>query len=137
MLLTEADFNTHIYSELISNVDRNDEGLLLKAIRAGESQAKGYLSRYNTDSLFAASGDARDELLMTYCKDLAAWHFITIGNPGISIDFYEMRYDQAIRELGKIQSGKVVPDGWPAKTTPTGSDTFFHSTSAKKRDTRW
>ena len=134
-MLIEADFNTHLYQEVITAIERGTDGILEKSIKAAELQAKGYLSRYDIAALFAAVDPDRDEMLLMYLKDLAIWHFIVLANPSVNIDFHEMRYDQALKELGKIQSGKVVPFGWLPATTPEGGDTAFHISSQPRRET--
>ena len=135
-MVTREDFNTHLYAELIEAIDRNDEDTLGVAIASAEAEASGYLSRYDTESLFAALDDERDPALLMYLKDMTVWHFITIGNPNTDLEFRKTRYDDALRWLGKIQSGKVVPKGWPP-ATEEGTESFFHVASAPKRRTRW
>ena len=125
-----------MYAELIEVIDRNDEDILNDAIASAEGEAAGYLSRFDTDSLFAAIDDERDPTLLMYIKDIAAWHFINLSNAGTDLELRKTRYDDALRWLGKIQSGKVVPKGWPP-ATEEGADTFFHVSSAPKRPTRW
>lgn len=138
-MLTPEDFNTHIYPEIIQAIERDEESTvnLSKAIRTAESQAKGYLSRFDIVTIFAAVEDARDELLLTYLKDLAVWHYIVLANPNMDISFFQLRFEHAIIELGKIQSGKIVPYGWPAANDPATDSTFFHVSSNPKRVTSY
>jgi hypothetical protein len=138
-MLLEEDFNTHLYTELIDAIKRDDIGKLDKAIKAAEKQAKGYMSRYDIDTMFAAVGDARDDMLLMYLKDLAVWHFIVIANPNINIEFHRERFEDAVTELGKIQSGKVVPYGWPPAEKPEGSNgnSFIQVSSNPRRETRF
>ncbi|AEL23856.1 phage protein Gp36 family protein [Cyclobacterium marinum] len=136
-MLLKTDFKTHIYAELIDAITRADDSIIEEAIKSAESQAKGYLSRFDIDALFSTTGTDRDSMLMMYLKDLACWHFILLGNPNIHMEVVKERYNDAIKELGKIQSGKVVPHGWPPATSPEGADTYFHVSSAPKRETRY
>ena len=135
-MVTEDDFKTHLYAELINAIDRNDVGILQDAIEAAEGEAKGYLSRFDVDALFDAVEDDRDPTLLMYVKDLAVWHFITLANPNTDLEFRKTRYDDAVRWLKGIQAGKIVPQGWPSATAE-GEDSFFHVSSAPKRPTRW
>jgi hypothetical protein len=136
-MLLKTDFKTHIYTELIDAISRADDTIIETAIKVAENQAKGYLSRFDIEELFTATGTDRDDMLLMYLKDLASWHFILLGNPSIHIEIIKERYNDALKELGKIQSGKVVPHGWPPATTPEGADTYFHTISATKRETRY
>jgi hypothetical protein len=139
MLLTEQDFDTHLYPELIDAIKRDDANKLTDAIKAAEAEAKSYLNLYNISQLFSAQGDNRDDMLLMYLKDLAVWHFIIIANPNINIEFHQMRYEYAIKELGKIQAGKKTPYGWPEADKPEGSNgnSFIQVGSNPRRETRF
>jgi len=95
------------------------------------------MSRYDIEAMFSQAGEDRDPVLLMYCKDLAIWHFIVIANPNISIEFQEMRYNLAIKELEKIQSGKVVPYNWPLADAAETPNTFFHVASNPRRVTNY
>jgi len=138
-MLILSDFDTHMYEEIIRSIERTDANTdkLNKAIKTAEGQAKGYLSRFNIEALFAATGSNRDEMLLTYLKDLAVWHYIVLANPNMNIAFFQLRFESAITELGKIQSGKVVPYGWPAAVDPVTDSTFFHVKSNPRRGTSY
>lgn len=136
-MLTRQDFNTHLYPELIDAIERDDHTKLETAIKASTLLAKGYMSRFDKTALFSATGEDRDEMLLMLLKDLTIWNFIIIANPNISIEYHQVRYEQAIKTLEKIQSGKLVPDGWPSASTPEGSDTYFHVASNPRRGTSY
>jgi hypothetical protein len=136
-MLTRADFNTHLYPELIDAIERDDDTKLETAIKVSILLAKGYMSRFDKVMLFSASGEDRDEMLLMLLKDLAIWNFIIIANPNISVEFHRQRYEDAIKTLEKIQAGKLVPHGWPPASTPEGSDTYFHVASNPRRGTSY
>jgi len=135
-MLLEADLKTHLYTEQITTISRSDSTLIDEAIAAAIGEAKGYLSRYDIDTIFAETGSARDKTLLMWLKDIATWHFITLANAAADDDFRESRYNSAIKWLKDVQSGKTVPYGWPLNTT-TGLDTSFHVTSETKRETKY
>jgi hypothetical protein len=138
-MLTVQDFNTHIYPELIEAIERQESEApkLETAIRAAILQAKGYLSRFDIPTLFGAEGEERDEFLLKLLKDMAVWNFILIANPNINTEFHRVLFEDAIKELGKIQSGKVVPYGWPPAVDPESNSTFFHVRSNPRRGTSY
>lgn len=136
-MLIRDDFKSHLYPELIAAIERADNTKLETAIKASTLLAKGFLSRFDKEALFSAVGTDRDEFLLMILKDLAVWNFIIIANPSIDANFHKERYDDAIKLLEKIQSGKMVPDGWPAATSPEESGTFFHFASNPRRGTSY
>src|SRR5690606_428487 len=136
-MLVAADFKTHLYPELQTAIDRGDNTILQEAIEAAEGEAKGYLSYYDTDTLFSAEGDARDAALMLFLKDIAIWHFILLANPNTDLELRKTRYDDAKKWLRDVQKGHVVQKEWPLPDpTPSGSGAFLVS-SQPKRDTRY
>lgn len=137
-MLLKSDFNTHIYAELIEAIQRNDDTVITAAIAAAESEAKGYLSRYDTDALFALTGANRDPALLMRLKDLAAWHFVTLANADINIELRKTRYDEAVSWLKDVQSGKAHMKSWPlpAEDEP-GDNDIIKVSSRTKRDTNW
>lgn len=135
MLLT-ADLKTHLYDEQIAVISRNDLALMQTAIDAAEGEAKGYLSRYDIAVIFAKAGTQRDSTLLMFLKDMATWNFITLANAAADMEFRESRYKQAVAWLKGIQAGKIVPFGWPFLTAEA-ENSFFHITSAPKRETNF
>lgn len=137
MLLT-TDFNTHIYPEIVAAIDRDDEGLLQKAIDYAEALAKGYLNRYNISVLFGAQGSNRDDYLLGLLKDIATHQFAKLSNVQQDMGLIIDNYDKAMAELVKIQKGLVTPFNWPANVNTDGTtDTYFNVSSAPKRETRY
>lgn len=135
-MLLPTDLKTHLYNEQITAISRNDETLIVDAIDAAEGEAKGYMSRYDIDTVFGAVGTARDKTLLMWLKDMATWHFITLANANADMEFRESRYNQGVAWLKNIQSGKIVPYGWPLTAVPN-LDTSFHVTSDTKRITNY
>lgn len=133
------DFETHLYAEIIDVISRENNDLLDKAIKAAELEAKGYLTRFNIEDLFAKVNEDRDAVLLMYLKDMAVWHFIPVANPNIDVDYREMRYKNAIKWLEKIQMGRVVPNGWKTAGEDNESitDGAILVNSAPRRETRW
>ena len=136
IMVTPEDFNTHMYPELIDAISREDDEVLMDAIASAEGQAMGYLSRFDTDFLFGAEEGDRDPTLLMHVKDIAVWHFIALANASTDMELRKTRYDDALRWLKDIQSGKVVPK-WKLAETEQESTGAFHVSSAPKRPTRW
>ncbi len=113
MYLVKDDLLTHIYSESIEEITREDDTIVERAISAAIAEAKSYLSRYDLALLFA--DDADDENLRNKVKDLACWHLIKLSNPNIDVAMFRTAYEDARRWLEGVMKGQVDPAGWPRK----------------------
>jgi phage gp36-like protein len=119
MFITTDEFNTHIYQEIIDAVSREDEDILQASIDAALSEMKGYLSDYNIDEIFSATGDDRHPLLLTFVKDITVWHFLNLANPSADLELRKVRYERAVDWLRGVQKGNIVPD-LPVKESEDG-----------------
>lgn len=124
-----------MYGENIDAISDNDADLLTEAIATALAEAAGYLSRYDIDLIYATETGERSKYaqLITWLKDIAKWHFINICNLSVDLELAESRYKIAIAELGKIQSGKVTPKGWPLANEETPDLSGFFVASSPKR----
>lgn len=119
--LTPDEIKTHLYSEIVSMVDRADNTVLQSAIDAAISEVKSYLSAFDTDAIFSSEGDDRNPILLLYTKDISVWHFIQLANPNTNLELRADRYEKAIAWLDKVMRGQVVPD-LPMPAPPTDGD---------------
>lgn len=135
--LTATEINTHLYGEVVDEIERHPTltPLLDEAIKAAIAEAKSYLSAYDKSSIFDATGDDRNPILLLYTKDIAVWHYIQLANPDIDYDARETRYKMAIDWLGKVQSGKTVPElPVPTVENTTTGEGFIKFGSNPKRN---
>lgn len=131
--LTTLEMKTHIYPGVSAAISNNDATLLQDAIDAAVSEAKGYCSRYDIEQIFDGSG--RDPMLLQWVKSIAKWNFITLANPNIDYADAQIRYELATTKLKDIQSGKLVPYGWPPATPKERSNLWqVHSTTKKRNN---
>ncbi|MFV0505762.1 MAG: phage protein Gp36 family protein [Bacteroidales bacterium] len=119
--ITSTDITTHLYSEQVDNISREDKTILTSAIDGAIAEAKGYLSAYDIDTIFKATGRRRNALLLIFVKDIAVWHFINLANPATDYEAREARYKRAVEWLKGVQKGDVVPD-LPKLETDTDGD---------------
>lgn len=133
--LDPTEMSTHIYAESVGAITNNDATIMPQAIAAAVNEAMGYLSRFDTTTLFSQTGADRDPLLLLNLKNMALWHFITLGNANVNYEIASDRYKQAIRWLEKIESSKVVPPGWALAPDPDDLqlDSEFKVSSRPKR----
>lgn len=108
--ITPEELKTHLYQENIDVIARNDETILIAAIDSAIAEAYGYLGSYDREKIFNATGDERNALLLTFCKDMAVWHFISLCNAGADLQLRQDRYDRAISWLKAVQKSEVKPN---------------------------
>lgn len=113
--LVQADFKTHIYAEIITEITRSDATICPIAIAEAIATAKGYLSRFNRTKLFDANatGFVDDPQLLAAVKDIAVWRMIRLANPNLSIEMARTNYEDAIAWLKDVQKGTADPEDWP------------------------
>jgi hypothetical protein len=121
MYISIAELKSHLRDETIQAISGTDDTILTMAITGAESEAKGYLHKYDIDAIWAKTGDERDDLLMIWLKDIAVWHYINIANPGVDFSLRERRYNAAIAWLKGVQKGDIVPD-FPVPLESTGDE---------------
>lgn len=110
--LTPSELNTHLYGEVIQEIERDqlNSPKLSEAIKAGIAEVKSYLTQFDIDAIFSATGDNRNPIILLYAKDISVWHFIQLANPNVELELRKVRYETAVKFLDKVQSGKAVPD---------------------------
>lgn len=122
--LVKADFKTHIYAELITEITRSDDDICTAAISESITTAKGYLSRFNRTKLFDPDNAAfvNDPQLLACVKDIAVWRMIRLANTGIRLELARTNYEDAIAWLKDVQKGIVDPESWPAVDDDADTD---------------
>ena len=132
--LTPDELKTHLYAESIAAISNTDTTIVSAAVDGAVSEAKGYLASFDIATIFAATGDARNALLLIFIKDMAVWHFITLCNAGTELEFRQTRYDRAISWLKAVQKGDVIPDLPKAVATDTSNPAIIAFGSNTKRE---
>lgn len=110
MFINTEELRTHLRQESIAAITRNDPTMAVAAIEGAVVEAKGYLSRYDVEAVFAAQGEDRNQLLLIFVKDIATWHLVNLVNPNADFKVRKERYDRAVEWLKAVQKGDVVPD---------------------------
>jgi phage gp36-like protein len=118
MWITKAELKTHMNVDSIDVITGGDDTLVTSAVDGAVSEAKGYLTSYDTDTIFAATGESRHALLLIFVKDIAVWHLLKLSNYQADLEFRGKCYDRAIAWLKSVQKGDVTPD-LPATTDET------------------
>lgn len=126
--LTQPDFSTHLYAEIIEEITRKNDEVFGQALKAAIAEAKMYLNRYD---LLAIFGDANTEPtvaevhtahLKSLVKDITCWHLVRLANPNVNLELFRTIYEDAIKLLEKISTGRVDPQGWPYRADDPATD---------------
>ena len=110
MYISVSEMKNYLYEENVDVITRNDDTIVESAIDTAVSEAKGYLANYDKDTIFAQTGTARNALLLTMCKDLAAFHIVKLSAAGVNYEYRKQVYDRAVQWLKDVQRGNIVPD---------------------------
>lgn len=132
MFLTITELNTHLYTENVEVITRGDDTIPQAAVDAAIAEAKGYLNAFDVAVIFAKTGSDRNALLLTFVKDIAAWHLLVLCNAGVDLKLRQDRYERAIAWLKAVQKGDVKPDLPEAPETDPTSDTIRYGSNEKK-----
>lgn len=110
MYTTIEELKTHMSVDSIDVITNNDDTIAEAAIDGAISEAKGYLSKFDTAAIFEAVGAGRNTLLLTFVKDIAVWHLMALSNYHADVEFRKTRYERAVAWLKSVQKGDVTPD---------------------------
>jgi hypothetical protein len=134
-IITQSDLYTHLYTDVLNEIIRNDSTIAGKAINAAVLETKMYLSRYDLVQLFGTDTTApaiQDELLKSLVKDVTCWHLLRLSNAGVDYTTARTIYEDAVKTLIAIKQGDVQPQSWPyadttGETTPPGDNVAWNS----------
>lgn len=134
MFIDPSELDSHIYDYQIEQITGGDQTLPLTAISTAMAQVRSYLAtRYDCDSVFAATGADRDALIVHLVKSLAAYHLVRLANPDAIYERYRDDYRDALDTLTRLADGTSVADlprlqttsGQPAGTLQLASNPKF------------
>lgn len=100
-------------------VQQADTGNRENAEKEAIEEVAGYLrSRYDVDAIFTATGEARNNVIVMRCCDVALYHLASSRNQRQGMEIRKERYERAVKWLEDVQKGNVMPD----LPTPVGPD---------------
>ena len=120
--IAKDDLGQDIYDEILTGITRGDNDKITEACEEAVDEVTGYLcSRYDTDDLFAKGAGDRNKTVLAICRTLAIYNLHSSGSS--MTELRRVEYEDAIKLLGKIQSGKftlkgALLDGQTEEVTP-------------------
>ena len=147
--LTKEELKSVIYVYQIDQITEEDDDIVYMAISSAVDLVKSFLRpnnkrewldgriRYDVDTVFAATGTERNDLLLDLCKNVAVWNLTKLCNLDIIYDQAKDRFDRAIDFLKKVNKGDItldLPEVTPPPPPENGSDEYtpFRFGSRKK-----
>lgn len=109
MFITSEELKSVMYQYQVTEITENDTDIAEMAISAAIEEMISYLRRYDTDALFEAEGEGRNQLLMELCKNIAVWYIVRLANVDMLYSQVRERYDRAIDYLKRIAKGEIAP----------------------------
>ncbi len=112
--ITPQDYDASIHRDILDALTRNDEAIVEICEDRAIAEMRGYLSaRYDTDAIFAAQGEARNQLILMMAVDITVYHLFSIHNPKNMSQIRKDRYERAVEWLKQVAAFKVTVDGAP------------------------
>ena len=119
MFLQIEDLPSVIYNYQLEQITEGNDAIISTALAAAQEEARSYLTAnnmhefmdgrfvYDTEAIFAATGNQRNALILQHCIVLAKWHLIILCNADVIYEQAKERYDRSIDWLTKLAKGDV------------------------------
>lgn len=109
-----TDYDASIHREILDALVREDIGIVEICEDRAIAEMRCYLSkRYDCDSIFSATGDARNQLVLMMVVDIAVYHIFCIHNPQKLSQVRKDRYERAVEWMRQVANEKISIDGVP------------------------
>lgn len=108
------DYDASVHREILDALVRDDETLVEICEDRAIAEMRGYLSkRYDCNSIFSASGEERNQLILMMVIDIAVYHIFCIHNPQKLSQVRKDRYERAVEWMKAVADEEVSIDGAP------------------------
>lgn len=122
MFIEPNELNTVSVPQVVSKVLNNDDSIAEEIIAETVAVMRSYLSgRFNVEQIFSAVGDARDRVVVKYCKDITIHEIYTRKTEDYN-QVTKGRYDEAMLWLEKVAAGKIPAGELPDIVLEEGED---------------
>jgi len=109
--LAKADLTLSILVDELDEITRATAATVTAALSAAEAEAKAYLfDSYDTETIFAASGAARHQMVLQCCVDIAVYRIVAACQAGVDMSDRQERYAAAKSWLKAVQKMETYDD---------------------------
>jgi hypothetical protein len=114
IFLTDADLDQTIKADHLLQVLDGDAAAKDEAEKTAIAQVEDYLSEiYNTNAIFAATGNNRHKSIIRIVMALMLYHLHKRIDPTMIPEIRRIEYEDVLAELQKIHDGRISPKGLP------------------------
>jgi phage gp36-like protein len=93
---------------------RDDETIIEIVEDQSIALMRSYLNnRYDCDAIFSATGENRNQLILSIAMDITVYNIFCIHNPQKISQVNKDRYDRAMEWLKQVNKGQASIDGAP------------------------
>ncbi|MBP9998674.1 MAG: DUF1320 family protein [Bacteroidales bacterium] len=112
MFIDIEDYDASVHPEILAAVTRQDASVVEICEDRAVDEMKSYLgTRYDCDAIFAARGQARNNLILMMAIDISVYHIFCIHNPQKLSQMRVDRYNRAVEWLKAVAASKIsIPD---------------------------
>lgn len=131
MFLTANEMNTVLYEYQLEQITEGNDAIVMTAINTAIEEVSSYLTgnnknewndgrvQYDVAAIFAATGLARNALVLAHVKTCAEWWILQLCNADILYEKAKDRYDRTIDFMKKLAKGDVTISSLPVLVPPT------------------
>lgn len=139
MWLEDQDYSTIIDKKTLELLQQQKQQTRIEAERVAMEEVASYLRpRYNLESLFPQDVKKRSRLIMMIVADITLYHLSTWLPGRMGTETREIRYEQALDKLSRIQKGtqllELQVEEDDKKETPTS---YLKHGSQQKQNHFW
>lgn len=108
------DYDASVHREIIDALVRDDETLVEICEDRAIAEMRGYLSkRYDSNAIFSAVGEERNQLVLMMVIDIAVYHIFCIHNPQKLSQVRKDRYERAVEWMKAVANEEISIDSAP------------------------
>mgnify|MGYP000286269401 FL=1 len=108
------DYDASVHREILDALVRDDETLVEICEDRAIAEMRSYLyKRYDCNSIFAATGNERNQLVLMMVIDIAVYHIFCIHNPMKLSQVRKDRYERAVEWMKAVSKEEISIDGVP------------------------
>lgn len=106
--INKTDLKRTIRPELVEQISRQDDTIVTGSIETAIVEMKSYLqNRFDVDTIFAQTGDDRNQLLVSLACDITVYQIVGVIPAGIDLEDRRSRYKRALAWLKDVRDGVI------------------------------
>jgi phage gp36-like protein len=113
------DYDATVHRDILDSLTRQDDAIIEICEDRAVAEMKSYLAkRFDTNTIFAATGSDRHPLVLMFALDISVYHIFCVHNPQKLSQNRKDRYDRAVTWLKDVvrPSDPLPVEGLPLKS---------------------